>query len=296
VQEAIMHEVSLALDARAQLGECPRWSAPDQALYFVDIAAQTLNRFDPATGARQSRRFEAPVGCFVLRRSGGFVLAMADGFALLDAFESQPQPIGPPVEAGRPSIRFNDGRTDFQGRFWAGTLDGTKTDHAAAVYRLDTDGRVVRVLDGALTCNGIAVSPDQSRLYFSDTPSHQISVFDFDPEDGRISNRRTFHAFPKGQGRPDGASVDAEGFYWCALYAGGRVVRLSPEGQIVAEVAIPAINVTMIGFGGPDLRTAYVTTARQNATADDLARYPHAGGVFTFRVETPGLPETPFAG
>ncbi len=291
-----MRKVELALDAKAALGECPRWHEGEGVLYFVDIPAKTLNRFDPCTGEHQSRGFDQPVGSFVFRRHGGFVLAMKEGFALLDSFDGEPRPFGAQVEAGREHIRFNDGRTDPQGRFWAGTMDGTKTQHDGALYRLDADGTVTRMAEGALTSNGVAVSPDQRTLYYTDTPTHTIGAYDFDADTGAISNPRTFHAFPHGNGRPDGASVDAEGHYWCALYAGGRVVRLSPQGQIVEEVAIPAINVTMIGFGGEDLRTAYVTTARQNATPEDLERFPHAGAVFSFRVETPGLAEVAFAG
>ncbi len=291
-----MRQVELALDAQAALGECPRWNAEEGVLYFVDIPNKTLNRFDPRTGECASRGFDQPVGCFVFRKGGGFVLGMKNGFALLDAFDDLPRPFGPQVEAGHEHVRFNDGRADPQGRFWAGTMDGTKTQHDGALYRLDPDGTVTRMALGALTSNGIAVSPDQRTLYYTDTPTHSIGAYDFDPASGAISNPRTFHAFPHGHGRPDGASVDAEGHYWCALYAGGRVVRLSPQGEIVEEVAIPAVNVTMIGFGGPDLRTAYVTTARQNASPEELERFPYAGGVFSFRVETPGLAEPTFAG
>jgi sugar lactone lactonase YvrE len=287
-----VRQVDLVLDARCELGECPRWHAGERALYFVDIAARTLNRFDPATGEHRARGFAQPVGCFAFRRAGGFVLGMADGFALLDGFDDEPRPFGAQVEAGRPQVRFNDGRADAEGRFWAGTVDTAKAERDGALYRLDPDGTVTRLLGDALTLNGAAVSPDGRTFYLSDTPSHEIGAYDL--HEGALSNRRVFHAFPHGQGRPDGASLDAEGFYWCALYAGGRVARLSPQGEIVEEVAIPAPNVTMIGFGGEDLRTAYVTTARQNTPPEALARFPRAGGLFAFRVETPGLAEAPF--
>ncbi|MGC1303296.1 MAG: SMP-30/gluconolactonase/LRE family protein [Caulobacteraceae bacterium] len=291
-----MRKVELALDAKAALGECPRWHVGEGVLYFVDITARTLTRFDPATGAWASRSFEQPVGCFAFRRAGGFVLGMKDGFALLDAFDGEPRPFGAQVEAARAQVRFNDGRADAVGRFWAGTMDGTKIQGDGALYRLDPDGSVTRMAEGALTSNGVAFSPDGQTLYYSDTPAHRITAYDFDLAAGAIARPRTFHAFPYGNGRPDGATVDVEGAYWCALYAGGRVVRLSVQGEIVEEVEIPAPNVTMIGFGGADLRTAYVTTARQNASPEDLERFPHAGGLFTFRVDVPGLVERPFGG
>jgi sugar lactone lactonase YvrE len=289
-------EVRLVLDARAALGECPRWSAREGVLYFVDIAGQTLNRFEPATGEVCTRRFDEPAGCFALRHGGGLVLALRHEFALLDHFDAPLRPFGPAVEAGRAEMRFNDGRADPAGRFWAGTVNLSKAQADAGLFRLSPAGEVVRMTDGALTSNGLAFSPDARTLYWADTPRHVIYAFDFDLEAGTIANRRVFHQFPFGQGRPDGASVDEAGCYWSALYDGGRVVRLSPEGEIVQEVAIPARLTTMVALGGPDGRTAYVTTARQGLAEAELAKTPHAGGVFAFEVEIPGLPEPEFAG
>ncbi len=151
-------------------------------------------------------------------------------------------------------------------------------------------------LSGLMTSNGLAFSPDGRTLYHSDTPEHLVAAYDFDPAQGTISGARVFQKFPNGLGRPDGASVDEEGCYWSALYEGGRVVRISPLGRILEEIAIPARNVTMIAFGGTDRRTAYVTTARQNIPNNIGPRFPHAGGLFSFRVETPGLPEFDFGG
>ena len=286
----------LLVDARAQLGECPRWSAGEGALYWVDIGLNELHRFEPATGQRRVRRFDEPVGCFAFRRRGGLVLALRHGFALIDDFDGPLQPFGEPVEAGRPEIRFNDGRADATGRFWAGTVNMDKSRPDAGLYRLDLDGSVSRVVDGALTSNGAAFSPDGRTLYWADTPAHAVYAFDLDPERGVLSRRRLFHRFPFGHGRPDGASVDVEGCYWTALYEGGRVVRLSPSGAILQEVAIPARLTTMIALGGPDRRTAFVTTARQKLPPEALAETPYAGGVFTFEVEVAGLPEADFAG
>jgi sugar lactone lactonase YvrE len=288
--------VRLAIDARAGLGECPRWSAREAALYWVDIAAHELHRFEPSTGARRVRRFDEPVGCFALRHRGGLVLALRHGFALLDDFDGELRPIGPGIEAGRADIRFNDGRADAAGRFWAGTVNLGKSAADAALYRLQPDGAAARMAQGALTSNGLAFSPDDRTLYWADTPNHVVFAFDFELKSGVIRNRRVFHRFPPGGGRPDGASVDEGGCYWVALYDGGRVARLSPEGRILQEVAVPARRVTMIGFGGLDRRTAYVTSARAGLTPAELADTPQAGGVFAFEVETPGLSECDFGG
>jgi sugar lactone lactonase YvrE len=288
-----MRETKLVLDARAELGECPRWHAGEQALYWVDIVAQRLHRLDPTTGETRTRTFYDPVACFAFRPRGGFVLGMRTGFGVIDSFDGEVRPFGVQVEAGQPT-RFNDGRTDAKGRFWAGTVDSQKAGSLAKLYRLGADGAVTQMDDGALTANGAAFSPDNRTFYWSDTPRYVLFAYDFDLETGTVSNRRAFHQFPDGNGRPDGGSVDEEGFYWSALYAGGRVVRLSPQGEIVEEVPVPAQRPTMISFGGQDRRTAYVTTAREKISDAELEQYPLSGGLFSFRVETPGLPEFDF--
>ncbi len=289
-------QIDCVLDAKAALGECPRWSAEDAKLYWVDIPARLLHCFDPSTGTDIQRGFDQKLACFALRRSGGFVLGLEDGFALLDRFDGDIEPIQPQVEAHRLDNRFNDGRCDSLGRFWAGTLDGTKKLANGALYRLDPDRTIRLMTEGATTANGLAFSPDERWLYWADTPKHIVQAYPFDLKAGTIGTPRTLISFPFGQGRPDGASVDEAGFYWSALYAGNRVVRISPEGEIVAEVPIPALNCTMIAFGGDDLRTAYVTTARQGLSDEELSANPLSGGIFSFRVDVPGLPEHRFAG
>ena len=291
-----MRAVELALDARCTLAECPRWHAGEGALYFVDTPGKALHRFDPATGEHRSRPLDQRPGCFAFRQGGGFVLGLETGFALLDGFDGEPRPFGEQVEADRPWSRLNDGRTDPQGRFWAGAMDTSKQHRDARLFRLDPDGRVTVHAEGALTSNGAAFSPDGATFTYSDTPEHVLYAYRFDAEAGEIADRRVLHQWPRGNGRPDGGSFDSEGFYWSALFAGGRVARLSPAGEIVEEVAIPAAKVTMIAFGGPDGRDAYVTTARDGLSDEELAAQPGAGGVFRFRADAPGVPETPFAG
>ncbi|MBB5984180.1 SMP-30/gluconolactonase/LRE family protein [Sphingobium lignivorans] len=286
--------VSVALDAHADLGEAPRWHAAERRLYWVDINRNALHRFDPATGEDDLRRFDQPVGCFAFRVGGGFLLAMKDGLAMLDGWEAELRPFGNPILAGRPDLRFNDGRTDPSGRFWTGTVNTAKSARDAALYRIDPDGTITWIEGGMLTCNGAAFNADGTAFRHADTPSHVLRGYDVDPASGSLSRAHIVHRFEQGTGRPDGGSFDAEGCYWSALFDGGRVVRLSPEGEILQTVALPVSRPTMIAFGGADLRTAYVTSARTGLSEADLAAQPHAGAIFSFPVDVPGLPEWPF--
>lgn len=284
----------LVLDARSMLGESPRWHAGEERLYWVDIEQRELHRFDPVTGADETRTFDAPVGCLAFRKAGGLLLGMKDGLAVLADWNAEPLPFGDQMLAGRPDLRLNDGRTDARGRFWVGSVNMAKSARDAALYRVDPDGSSRLVQDGMLTCNGAAFSGEGTRFHHADTPSHDLRAYRFDAEAGILSDERIFHSFPHGEGRPDGGSFDEEGYYWSALFDGGRVVRLSPEGEIVASVAIPARRPTMIAFGGRDRRTAYVTTARVGLDEATLAAQPLSGGIFSFEVEVAGVPEWPF--
>ena len=287
--------VTLVLDARASLGEGPRWHAGEARLYWVDIDRCELHRFDPASGQDEHRRFDDPVGCFAFTGDGGLMLGMKRGFARLDHWDAEPRPWGRAFLADHPDLRLNDGRTDPAGRFWAGSVTMTKAQRNAALYCLD--GETVReVQSDMLTCNGAAFSSDGRHFHHADTPSHALRRYDCDPETGVLSHERVLHQWPQGHGRPDGGSFDEEGCYWTALFDGGRVARLSPDGEVLQEVMLPARRPTMIAFGGADRRTAFVTTARTGLDEATLADQPHSGGIFSFRVDVPGVPEWPFAG
>jgi len=282
-------------DARASLGECPVWSVAEQVLYWVDINAPSLNRFDPATGENRVMPMPSSIGSFALRQDGGFVVALRDGLHLARADGTLERRVAAaPYDPAH--HRFNDGRCDPQGRFFVGTMNERRDGPTGALYRLDPDFRLTEIFGGVSTSNGLAWSPFGGTMYHADTPTQTIRAFDYDTVLGLPAEPRVFKRFEAPGDRPDGAAVDQDGCYWTALYRGGRVVRLSPEGDVLEEIALPAMCPTMCAFGGRDLTTIYVTSARQQRDADELARLPLSGGIFAFRAPVPGLPEPAFVG
>ena len=283
------------LDIKASLGECPVWSTAEQALYWVDINAPSLNRFDPATGRNTAMPMPEAIGCFALRRAGGFVVALRNGLWLARADGTLDRKVSD-APYDRAHHRFNDGRCDARGRFFAGTMNERRDAKSAVLIRLDPDLRVTQVLDDIKISNGLAWSPDGRTMYHADTPTHTVRTFAYDPDSGTASRPRVFAQWTGENDRPDGAAVDSAGNYWSAFYRGGKVVKVAPNGSVLAEYATPALCPTMCAFGGYDLRTLYVTSARQLRDADELARLPQSGGIFALAVDTPGLPEPQFAG
>jgi sugar lactone lactonase YvrE len=285
----------LVLDVRARLGESPVWSVDEQALYFVDIKGQVVHRYRPETGNHLLMPVDEDIGCIGLVRGGGIIAGLRSGIWRLNE-EARPLEKLADNPEDHSTSRFNDGRCDPAGRFLAGTVDEPKAGGNAHLYRYDQRGLEV-ITGGLLTSNGLAFSPEGTTLYHSDTPRFVVHRYDYDVETGAASNRRLFVQLkPQGEdrGRPDGAAVDAEGCYWTALYEGGRVQRYSPEGRLLSTHPAPAKRPTMVAFGGEDLRTLYLTTARDGADEEELARFPHSGGLFAMAVETPGLREPQF--
>lgn len=287
-----MRNVDVAVAVKASLGECPRWDSESGCLYWIDINKFRLNRYNPVENTNDYLQFKEEIGCFSLRQHGGFVLAMRSGFFLLDDWDTHLIAICDP-EADLPHNRFNDGRCDAMGRLIAGSYYPPKDHDGANLWSLGLDLQPTKLADDLLTSNGAAFSPDNAIFYYADTPKHVIYRCEYDLANGAISNRRVFHQFPHGQGRPDGASVDVEGCYWTALYEGQRIVRISPQGDILEEINIPARCPTMVAFGGHDLKTLYVTSVGDRS-AEELEAFPLSGSVFEIQVDVAGLPEYRF--
>jgi sugar lactone lactonase YvrE len=271
------------LESGCILGESPVWLADSGTLLFVDIKGRRIHRFHPGDGAHESCAVDEDIGCIAPVKGGGMIAGLRSGLWLLDASGNKIRML-----AGNPedpfSSRFNDGRVDPRGRYLAGTVDELKAGGRAGLYRYDRRG-LARLARGLLTSNGLAFSPDGRTLYHADTPRFTVYRHDYDPETGDAENRRVFIEFDRvatGGGRPDGAAVDADGCYWTALYDGGCVQRFSPEGEWMASHPTPASRPTMPAFGGADLKTLYVTSARDEST-------DAGGNLFVLAVDAPGL-------
>jgi sugar lactone lactonase YvrE len=279
----------------AALGECPVWDDAAGTLYWIDCLAPALLSFDPATGAERSLRLPEIIGSFGLRAKGGLIAAFASGFALLDPETGAVAAFADP-EPDLSDNRFNDGRCDRAGRFWAGTMHRSLRQPTGALYRLDPDGRVTRMANDITVPNGLAVSPDGRTLYFADSPKGDVLAFDLDPETGALSGRRVFVEAGAAPGFPDGATVDAEGGYWSARWEGGCVARFTPAGKLDRVVKVPAARVTACAFGGPALDTLYITTASIRPSDSARSPEPEAGGLFACAPGVAGLPEPRFGG
>lgn len=284
--------VTCVANCAALLGEGPVWVAAEEALYWLDIKGLKLFRL---RDGGQVESWDTPfmVGS-IAPRARGFVAGTEHGFQLLDRPGGTWQAIGNP-EAARPGYRFNDGKVDRQGRFWAGSMDKAEQEADGRLYRLDADRRWSAVDRGYSVTNGPAFSPDGSRLYHNDSGRQIVYAFDL-AADGGLSHRRVIASFGEGQGYPDGMTVDAEGCLWIALWDGWCVRRLSPAGEVLREVRLPVQRPTSCAFGGPDLDQLFVTSARIGLDAAALRQQPQAGGLFRLDPGVTGLAERAFAG
>jgi sugar lactone lactonase YvrE len=275
-----------------ELGEGPLWSAREQALWFVDIKGQKLYRYGARTGDGRGWDAPAPPGFLAPAKHGGFIVGLKTGLHRFnpetDAFTQLHH-----VEPHRPGNRLNDGAVDPHGRLWFGSMDDAEAANTGALYRLDAAGPR-EMESGICITNGPAFSPDARILYHTDTLKREVYAFDV-ADDGMLSNKRLFVRIDEADGHPDGSTGDSDGCVWIGLFGGWCARRYSPTGELLATIEFPCANVTKIAFGGPDLRTAYATTAWKGLNAEERAQQPLAGGLFCFQVDVPGQPQAEVA-
>jgi sugar lactone lactonase YvrE len=303
-----MMEWKTVVGQRDELGESPFWHPDEGKLYWVDIPGRQIRRADPATGATESWAMAMDPGCIAPVRGGGLMIALRDGVYRAASWGSALTLVarfGHDVA----TTRFNDGKADPAGRFWAGTMyeprDARKAELYSVDLRADNGNRGETLIelkaDNGVIANGLAWSPDAGTVYWSDTTHHVIYAWDWNAQTNAMSGHRVFHQFPGKPdgwkpgdagygGRPDGAAVDAQGNYWVAMFEGGRVLKLAPTGELLQEFPVPVRCPTMPCFGGEDLCTLFVTSASYNRPAEELQAWPQSGCIIAARVDVPGLP------
>jgi L-arabinonolactonase len=293
-----MIDMQCVVDAQALLGEGTCWDPKAQCLWWLDIFAQRIYRYDPATGLSEAFSTPEAPGCLAVRERGGLVISMASGFVFFDPNTSVFESIIDP-ESELPETRFNDGKTDRQGRFWSGTMFDAPQQpmrKIGALYRLDVDRSCHRMIEGVGISNGLAWSPDGRKMYFTDSCGSKIWVWDFDPKSGGIENQQVFADLDFIHGIGDGATVDAEGCYWITVPFKGKVLRFDPSGKLMRTFELPTDVPTCCEFGGRELDVLYVTTATLRRSQSELAAHSHAGGLWAIDAGVKGMPARPFAG
>jgi sugar lactone lactonase YvrE len=279
------------------VGECPLWHPVEYALYWVDIDGFSVHRVHPASGKYSKWKMESEPSAIALAEDG-LLVATRKGFVHLNTTTGGiTSLVESPFDTA--TTRFNDGRVDALGRFWVGTLYEPRNSPSAEMYVLEC-GTVRRAWQGGMTVsNGLAFSLDSKTMYHADTTSHRIDSYPYDLAHGTVGERKPFKVFASDKkaadygGRPDGAAVDTEGAYWVAMYEGGRILRFSPEGELLREVQVPFRCPTMVAFGGADLQTLYITSASAGRSDEEKAKYPHTGKVICMSVDVAGR-EEPF--
>ena len=293
-----MNEVELLVDSGTLLGECPVWDVKENVLYWIDIDGLKINCYDPSSCKNETRKLPFKAGSLAIRKQGGLLLAMSNGFynydfknEILESRECDPEP-------DRKDNRLNDGRCDPGGRFWVGSMNDLrriKGQFEGNLYCYHPDGECVYQNLPVGVANGLAFSPDERYMFFADTMRETVWRFDYDKDQGKIRNQQLFLNLKNLSGKPDGACVDADGCYWLAHIYGWKVARYTPEGKLDREIQLPFPKPSMCAFGGSKLDTLYITSI---STKDDKSNgeNKYSGGLFAVNPGVSGIPEPNFLG
>ncbi|GMG86141.1 SMP-30/gluconolactonase/LRE family protein [Biformimicrobium ophioploci] len=292
---ALQASLRATLPVENELGECVLWDDRVRQALWTDILGRRLYRYDPASGTLSHHDLDRRLASFALTsRPGVLVAAFDNGISLYAPGSGNQESLFPLPDTRE--LRLNDGRVDHSGHFWVGSMienAGNRSDRPeghGSLYRLDQSGEVSVKRNGIRISNSLCWSPDGLTAYFADSPEETIWAFDVDPHSGNWSNQRVFARTPPGV-HPDGSTVDAEGCVWNAQWGSGRVVRYSPTGEKLGHIELPASQLTCVAFGGNDLRTLFVTSARCDLSPEQYAAQPEAGSLFVLDTNCRGLPE-----
>ena len=288
-----MADIQCIADVQAVLGEGPVWVAREAALYWLDIKGLKIFRLGD-DGTRSEWPTHLRIGSLAPRRSGGFIAGTEDGIAIVDPVADRFEIVASP-ESDLPDNRFNDGKVDRRGRFWAGTMDDAEKAASGTLYCVDPDLTWSAIDSSYKVTNGPAFSPSGDTMYHNDSARQVTYAFDMESA-GNAANRRTFLQFGAGDGYPDGMTVDSEGYLWIAFWGGWCLRRYSPDGEWVETIKMPVQRPTSCAFGGRDLDRLYVTSASIGLDDDALKMQPNAGGLFMFTPGVRGLADVPFDG
>jgi len=286
--------VSIAHKAEAALGEGAFWNQQTQEFYWIDIEGKQLHIFNPETKSNTSYDMPSRIGTVVPTTDNKALVALEDGIYNFD-IDTKELSLFAGIEADIPSNRFNDGKCDPAGRLWAGTMRMDESSPAAKLYSIEADGSYKERLDSITISNGIVWTKDKKTMYYIDTPTSNIRAYDYDVKTGDISNERIAVDIPKSLGFPDGMSIDENDKLWVGMWNGNAVIQFDPrEGTVVCKIEVPARNVTSCAFGGKNLSTLYITSARVGMTDEELKQFPDAGSVFTVELNVKGVPSPVF--